>query len=95
MCISASKNCINIGSYGMICVHCGCCEEMNPNLKDRTEKQIKYYKERLQEEYNFSDYSKNEKIALIQKENVEEHIIYYKKKIMELEHFLESLKAGE
>ena len=85
MCISASKNCINLYSYGVICVHCGCCEEMNPDLKDRTEKQIKYYKERLQEEYNFSDYCNDEKIANLQKKNVEKNIIYYGNKIKELQ----------
>lgn len=94
MCMSVSKGCININSYGVICVHCGCCEEMNPNLKDRTIKQIQYYKERLQEEYNFNDWDKNEAIAEIQRKNVVANIEYYKEKIEKLEHFLEQLKEG-
>ena len=94
ICMQVSKNCINIDSYGVMCVHCGCCEEYNPNVKDRTEKQIKSYNERLQEEYNFDNYSENEEMAEIQRKNVETNIKYFKEMIEKLEHFFDMLKEG-
>ena len=95
MCMSVSKNCINIDSYGCICVHCGCCEENNPNVNDRTERQIKYYKEQLERQYNFNEFDEDEKFAEIQRKNIASNIKYYKEKIEKLEHFLGMLeKAG-
>ena len=94
MCMSASKNCINIYSYGCICVHCGCCEERNPNAIDRTEKQIEYYKERLHENLHF-EYDEREDIAKLQRKNVKKNIEFENARIAELEQELKVLKAGE
>ena len=95
MCMSASAGCINIDSYGVICVHCGCCEKYNPNFKDRTEKQIKYYKEQLERQYNFNEFDENEKFAEIQRNNIKDHIVFYTEKIKELEHLLEEMRSDE
>ena len=92
MCMSASEGCINIYSYGCICVHCGCCKENNPNVIDRVEKQIKYYKMRLDESITFSDFSDNKAIAKVQKKNIESNKKFYKEKIESLEQSLELLK---
>ena len=92
ICTSVSKGCININSFGVICVRCGCCEEYNPDVIDRMERQIKYYKERLEEQNNFKDFSSDEYMATLQVKNIESNKVFYKNKIYELEQALELLK---
>ena len=75
-----SKDCTNVWTYGMICVHCGCCSR-NPNYRDRLIKQIRYYKESLEECKKFSNWDNDERLRKIQEKNVKEDIVYYKRKI--------------
>lgn len=77
---AVSDDCINIYSYGEICVHCGCCSR-NPNYMDMIRRRIKYYKEMLAEQYSFSDWCENEKLRALQERNVKANILYYKRKI--------------
>ena len=93
MCMSASEGCINIDSYGVICVHCGCCEQYNPNAIDRTERQIRYYEERLEEQYNFDEFDEIEKFAEIQRNNIKDNIVFYTEKIKQLKHLLEEMRS--
>lgn len=93
MCMSASAGCINIYSYGCICVHCGCCEKYNPNAIDRTERQIRYYEERLEEQYNFDEFDEIEKFAEIQRNNIKDNIVFYTEKIKQLKHLLEEMRS--
>lgn len=81
--IGVSDNCINIYTYGEICVWCGCCER-EPNEKKRISNQLKYYEELLKEAKAFSYWDDNEKIREIQKKNVKKNIDYYEQKIKEL-----------
>lgn len=79
-----SENCINIYSYGEICVHCGCCE-YEPNKEKRLDNQLEYYKERLFEEENFSNWHDDAKIRKVQENNVKSNIKYFKGKIAKIE----------
>lgn len=74
------ENCINIYSYGMICVHCGCCG-CNQNYRNMIRRRITYYKERLEEQYSFSDWVDDEKWRKVQEQNLKANIIYFKRKI--------------
>lgn len=78
--ISASDDCINIHSYGEICVRCGCCSR-NPSYRDMIKSRLRYYKDMLKCEYNFSDWDKNPKWRKVQEDNVKANILYYKRKI--------------
>lgn len=89
--IGVSDNCINIWSYGEICVRCGCCE-YEPNLEKRLNNQLKYYSELLEEKTKFSNYDDDEYIRSIQEENVKKNIEYYKQKITEIKEQLKEHK---
>lgn len=82
--IEASRNCINIYSYGTICVGCGCCER-EPNKTKRLQNQLEYYKERLEENNHFSLWSDDEEIRKLQEHNVKKNTKYYCEKIKEIE----------
>lgn len=84
ICYGVSEDCINIYSYGEICVRCGCCEAEEPNAEKRKANQIEYYSERLEEEKKFSNWDEDEKWRKIQEENVKKNIEYYENKIKEL-----------
>lgn len=86
-----SENCINIWSYGVICVHCGCCEN-EPDLEKRLNNQLEYYSEMLEEEKNFSMWSDIERIRSVQEKNVKDNIEYFKKKIAEIQEQLKEQK---
>ena len=69
VCFGVSDNCINHYSYGEICVHCGCCEDIEPNKEKMLNNQIKYYNECIEENNNFSNWDSNEKWRKVQEEN--------------------------
>ena len=79
-----SEDCINIYSYGEICVRCGCCETYEPNAEKRKANQIEYYSERLEEEKKFSNWDEDEEWRKIQEKNVKKNIECYENKIKEL-----------
>lgn len=89
---AVSDDCINAYTYGEICVHCGCCSR-NPNYRDRIIRQIRYYKEMLNEEYDFDQWSKNENLRKIQEKNVKLNILYFKRKIRRCKKILRCLKS--
>lgn len=93
-CFGVSDNCINHYSYGEICVHCGCCEDIEPNKEKRLNNQIKYYNECIEENNNFSNWDSNEKWRKVQEENIKENNIYYAKKIEEITKRLKQLNRG-
>lgn len=93
MCMSVSEDCINRNSYGVICVLCGCCSR-NSNYKDRIIRTIKYYKECLEEQYNFNRWSDDGYLKKIQERNVKSNILYFKRKIRMYKKILKTLKAG-
>lgn len=82
-----SKDCINTWSYGMICVKCGCCSR-NPNYRDRLIRQLKYYKECLEEDKNFSDWDYDEHMRKVQEKNMALNILYGKRKIRRIKKLL-------
>ena len=90
-CFGVSDNCINHYSYGERCVHCGCCEDIEPNKEKRLNNQIKYYNECIEENNNFSNWDSNEKWRKVQEENIKENNIYYAKKIEEITKQLKQL----
>ena len=87
-----TDNCINIHSYGTICVHCGCCEN-EPNVEKRLNNQLKYYNECIEENNNFSNWDSDEKWRKVQEENIKKNKIYYAKKIEEITKQLEQLEG--
>ena len=91
ICYSVSDDCINIHSCGEICVRCGCCSG-NADIRDRTIKAIRYYKERLEEEKNFELWSKDDVLRKVQEKNVDSNIKYYKRKIRMKKAILRTLK---
>ena len=93
ICMSVSEDCINLHTYGEICVWCGCCS-YNPNYRDRIVRTIKYYKECLEEQYNFKEWFDDECIKKIQESNVKLNIKYYKKEIRKYKNILKTLKVG-
>lgn len=84
---AVSDDCINVNSFGEICVGCGCCSR-NPDYMDMIRKRIKHYKEMLEKEYNFSEWSDNEKTRALQERNVEANISYFKNEICTCEKIL-------
>lgn len=88
-----SEDCINIWSFGEICVHCGCCSN-NPNYRDMILKRIRYYKEWLEEKEEF-EFSENEKLSKIQKENIEADIRFNKRMIRMYKKILWTLRKEQ
>ena len=78
---SVTDDCINHNSYGEICIWCNCCGRVDK--KTMKEAQLKYYKECLEEQYNFDGWIDG--MEETQKANVKENIEYFKKKIEEVE----------
>lgn len=77
---AVSDDCINLYSYGEICVGCGCCSR-NPNYRDMIRRRIKYYKRMLEEQYSFSNWFDDEKWRKVQEQNRKANILYFKRKI--------------
>lgn len=92
VCFGVSENCINHYSCGEICVHCGCCKDIEPNKEKRLNNQIKYYRECIEENNNFSNWDSDEKWRKVQEENIKKNSIYYAKKIKEIIKQLKQLK---
>ena len=78
---SVTDDCINHSSCGVICVWCNCCGRVDK--KTMKEAQLKYYKECLEEQYNFDGWIDG--MRETQEKNVKENIEYFKKKIAEVE----------
>ncbi len=78
---SVTDDCINDNSYGAICIWCNCCGRIDK--KTMKAAQLEYYKECLEEQYNFDGWIEGMKET--QKANVKENIEYFKKKITEVE----------
>lgn len=85
-----SDDCINIDSYGEICVNCGCCS-MNPNYRDRIIRQIRYYKRMLNEEYSFDNWIENESMRRHQEEVIKANILDFKREIRKCKKILRCL----
>ena len=78
---SVTDDCINHSSCGAICVWCNCCGRVDK--KTMKEAQLEYYKECLEEQYNFNGWIDG--MRETQEKNVKENIEYFKKKIAEVE----------
>ena len=77
-----TENCINHNSYGEICVHCNCCGRYGE--EGMREAQIKYYKECIEENNNFSGWFDEPFLRLNQQENIDRENEYYREKLSEL-----------
>ena len=82
---AVSEDCINLYSFGEICVHCGCCSR-NPNYMDMIRRRLKYYKELLKEReeslkwYMHSNFE-SERIKNARRQNVRKSILFCKRQI--------------
>ena len=81
ICISVTEDCMNDDSYGEICVHCNCCGRIDK--KTQKQAQLKYYKEKLDENKSFNDWIEGFKET--QEKNIKTNIAYFETKIKELE----------
>ena len=90
---AVSDDCINISSYGEICVKCGCCSR-NQNYRDRLVRRIRYYKQCLEEEYAFDRWADDDWLKAIQERNAKADIVYYKRKIRLYKKLLRTTKGG-
>lgn len=86
-----SDDCINSYSYGEICINCGCCSR-NLNYRDRTIRQIRYYKEMLNNEHNFDNWSESEAGRKYQERVTKANILYFKQKIRRCKKILQCMK---
>lgn len=86
-----TDNCINIYSYGEICVHCGCCEN-EPNIKQRYINKLHYYKEILNDELHFDFWFDDEIARKFQERNVKRNIAYHKKMIRQIKKILKTMR---
>ena len=78
---SALDNCINPNSYGEICVQCNACGRFDKSTEK--ECKLKFYKEELQENYDFDNWI--EGMEERQRQVIASNIEYFKNKIKELE----------
>ncbi len=85
---STTRYCWNHDAF-FTCLGCGCCSK-DKDLRYLS--RLRYCERMLEEERNFSNWSDDEKLRLIQKENVAANIrylrrrkSYYKKKLKEVE----------
>ena len=83
ICYSVTENCINIDSYGMICVCCNACGRINPARQK--EDALRMWREKLEEVLNFDRWSDDPEVRALQERNRQANIEYYKAKIAELE----------
>lgn len=83
VCYSATKNCINNDSYGMICVGCNACGRINPERQ--REDALTMWREKLEDELNFNRWHNDPEIRALQEQNRQANIEYFKAKIAELE----------
>lgn len=90
ICFAVNDNCWNIyDSYGMICVHCGCCSK---DTKTRQKARLELMERRLAEYEAFDGWDDNEEMRKLQEKNVASIIRYFKRKIR---HYRNKLKEGE
>lgn len=82
ICYGVTEDCININSFGEICVKCNCCGRFGEEGKK--EAQIKYWGEMLLDVENFDNWCDEEQWRVIQEENRQKNIAYYKAKLAEL-----------
>lgn len=75
-CYSVQKDCINMDSYGEICVGCGCCSKDN-NI--RWPARLKMYQEHLERSMSFNHWM--EGTIRLQKRNQKANITYNKRRI--------------
>jgi len=83
VCYSVTENCINIDSYGMICVGCNACGRINPARQK--EDALRMWREKLEEVLNFERWSDDPEVRALQERNLKANIEYYKAKIAALE----------
>lgn len=87
-----TDDCININSYGEICVRCGCCSRYEGILspRERTIRKIRYYRQRLQEQYAFDGWI--EPFRKIQERNIALNVLYCKRQIRKYRKVLRTLR---
>ena len=76
VCYAVKKECINPDSYGMICVHCGCC---STDKMTRYSARLKMFTEHLKEHEYFNNWIKGH--IRLQKSNMKKNITYCKRRI--------------
>ena len=81
VCKPVSDDCINLQSYGEICVHCNGCGRIDKSTQK--EAQLLLYKRDLERWKTFDGWL--EGCEEFQKKNIKSNIKWYEKKIKELE----------
>ena len=72
---STRSDCWNkYDSYGMICVHCGCC---SPDKKERLTARLDLSLRQLEWERNFSEWADDPDLIELQKKNMKLNQIYW------------------
>ena len=90
---AVEKDCINIYSYGVVCVRCGCCSK-NPDFRNRTICEIHYYKSRLAECMKFEPWCDNPRMKQILIRNNQANIRDYKRAIRTCKRILRTTMNG-
>lgn len=86
-----SKDCINIYSYGEICIGCGCCSR-NPDYRNMIISRIQYYKQRLHDNQHIDNWAEDEWLRKRQEKVAKSNILLYKRKIRLNKKILRTLK---
>ena len=90
ICFAVNDNCWNLyESYGMICVHCGCCSKYK---KKRQKARLELMERRLAENESFNYWFDDEELRKTQEKNVKINRAYYKRKIR---YYKSQLKDGD
>lgn len=89
--ISVSRDCVNIYSYGELCIGCGCCSR-NPDCRNMIVSRIRYYKQRLHDNQHIDNWAEDERWRKHQEKVVKSNILFYKRKIRLNKKILRTLK---
>lgn len=83
VCYSVTENCVNIDSYGIICMGCNACGRINPERQ--REDALRMWRKKLEDELSFDRWDDDPEVRALQEQNHQLNIEYYKAKITELE----------
>lgn len=88
-----SDDCININTYGELCVKCGCCKN-NPNYRDMIRRRINYYKDGLNEELNYLGKRRVFDLEPWERSTAYSNILYYKRRIRLYKKIMRTMKGS-
>ena len=87
---AVADDCINIASYGVVCVKCNACGRFNKETQ--RECALRMWMDELYNQFHFNAWFDDEGIKALQKKNIESNIEFIQDKILSL--LFEAIKEG-